>query len=118
MESNMEMPQKKKKKPDIWPNNCIPGCFPEENTNSIIYMHSYVSCSIFYNSKAMEATEMFFNRWIRNMFMCIYIHTHTYLYVYIMEYYSIIKRMIFCSLNTKDVPKGHYTKLNKSDSEK
>ena len=82
-------------------------------------MHSHVYCSIIYNSKDMETTQIPINRGMdKEDVICvhIYIYTHTRIYNGILfihekgEYHAICKNM--------DGPWAYYAKWNKSDRER
>ena len=58
MESSMEVSQKTKIWNTVQPSNSTSENLPEENKITTLkrYMHSYVHCSIIYNSQDMEVT--------------------------------------------------------------
>ena len=81
----MEVPQKTKNRTNIQSSNSTSGYLFKENKNTNLkrYMHSYVYCSIIYNSQDMEATQVPINRGMDKEDV-MYIHT--------VEYYSAIKK--------------------------
>ena len=79
----MELPQKINSGSALWPNDSTYGNIFEEtqNTNLKEYMHSYVYCSVIYNSQDLEAAQVLpVDEWIKKL-----------QYIYTMEYYSSIK---------------------------
>ena len=66
LENSMEVPQKVKIELPYKFSNYTTGYLPEEykNTHSKGYVHSYISCSIIYNSQIMEAVQVSIERWM------------------------------------------------------
>ena len=64
VEHSMEGLQKIKTITTLWSSNYTTGYLPKEykNTNLKGYIHSYIYCSIIYNSQIMEAAQVSINR--------------------------------------------------------
>ena len=68
--------KKVKNRTTLWSSNCTTGYLPKEyeNTNSKGYVHSYVYCSIIYNSQIMKASLMpVNNEWTKKMYIFLHI---------------------------------------------
>ena len=86
-------PQKIKNRTTLWPNNSTSGHLSKGNksTKSKRYPHSYVHCSILFNSQDMEK-PVSIHRWMnKENVMCVYTHTyiHTNTYIYTCSQWTI-----------------------------
>ena len=66
IKNSMEVPQKTKNGSTIWSSNPSTGCLPKRHENPYLkrYLHTDVHSSIIHSGQHIEATEMFYNRWL------------------------------------------------------
>ena len=87
-ENSIEVTKNIKSRMIVWSSNSASGYFSQENknTNSKIYMHFYVHCSIICNSQDMGQPKCpLIGEWIY-----IYIYIFIYIYIYLYIYYIYI----------------------------
>jgi hypothetical protein len=84
MEISMEVPQKTKNKPNLWPCNTTLGHIPDEvwiNTQDR-HLHTHVYCSPVHNYKTVESAKVPNNWWMDNENIIIILYI-MYIYMYI-----------------------------------
>ena len=66
VESSMENPYNIKNASPLWPTDSTAGNLSAEtqNSNSKEYMHTYVHCSVIYNSQDLEAVQVPISTWV------------------------------------------------------
>ena len=111
VESSMELPQKIKNGPALWPNNSTSGNISKEtqNTNSKEHKHPYVHCSVIYRHQHMKAAQVSISRGVDKTTMG---HLHNGMLL------GCKKEESFTLCDSMDGPGEHYVKWSKPVREK